>query len=363
MITRTQKPQRIKDEEPFFMKDYSSLRTFDLGDNTFAVQQPCVTVVVLNWNGWRDTISCLESVFKSDYKNYRLIILDNGSEDDSVVEISRWLKSRSGNIDCVAKQGTFDGVDVICQASSVALLASNDNCGFAEGCNLTIKYSLENYHPDYFFFLNNDALMDKMCLTKCIESAEKGAAIVGSTIMSADGASILFMGGSRRRELFFASKPRLMNNLHDEYATGRVEGSGMLVSARFAEKQLKHLGYVFDPSFFLYGEETDLCFRAGSSGNRVVMRRDAVVYHGLAQSSGGGGNPLQYYYTTRNRIYLANRWLPFPVKILFHMYYSPSRLIRVIQLLFRKKAVVAGAILEGLVDGYRGKFGKWKRHE
>ena len=49
-----------------------------------------VAVVVLNWNGWRDTVECLESVLRSDYPNYRVVVCDNGSTDDSVANIRAW---------------------------------------------------------------------------------------------------------------------------------------------------------------------------------------------------------------------------------------------------------------------------------
>jgi len=46
-----------------------------------------VAIIILNWNGWEDTIECLESVFRNTYPNYQVIVLDNGSTDDSVEKI------------------------------------------------------------------------------------------------------------------------------------------------------------------------------------------------------------------------------------------------------------------------------------
>jgi len=50
---------------------------------------PKVAIIILNWNGWKDTIKCLESVFRIDYPNYQVIVVDNGSTDDSVEHIRK----------------------------------------------------------------------------------------------------------------------------------------------------------------------------------------------------------------------------------------------------------------------------------
>jgi len=50
-------------------------------------------ILILNWNGWKDTIECLESVFRNTYLNYQVVVLDNGSTDDSVEKIKAWTEA------------------------------------------------------------------------------------------------------------------------------------------------------------------------------------------------------------------------------------------------------------------------------
>jgi GT2 family glycosyltransferase len=106
----------------------------------------------------------------------------------------------------------------------------------------------------------------------------------------------------------------------------------------------------------------DLCRYAVTRDLGCVVAHDAVVYHAVARSSGGTLNPRSYYYQTRNRIYLANRWLPWPWKLLFHAYYLPSRLLLQAIGKGRWRWRTLRAISRGLVDGYRGVTGKWKNH-
>ena len=82
----------------------------------------------------------------------------------------------------------------------------------------------------------------------------------------------------------------------------------------------------------------------------------------MAKSSGGHGSRLSYYYITRNRIFLANRWLSLPWKILFHLYYIPSRLLIQSPGFLNGKKEIVSAVFRGLSDGYSGINWKWRRH-
>lgn len=55
---------------------------------------PKVGIIILNWNGWKDTIECLESVFRNPYSNYQVIVVDNGSEDGSIEKIKAWTEGK-----------------------------------------------------------------------------------------------------------------------------------------------------------------------------------------------------------------------------------------------------------------------------
>ena len=60
------------------------------------MKTPTVGIVILNWNGWRDTIECLESVYALDYPAFNVVLVDNHSSDDSMSHIMAWVQSEKG---------------------------------------------------------------------------------------------------------------------------------------------------------------------------------------------------------------------------------------------------------------------------
>jgi len=321
-----------------------------------------VTVTVLNWNRGTDTLACLDSLSGNSYKNYDIVLLDNGSTDGSIGQLLKWFENKSGDAPCSDRE-VDASCRVIAETSCISILRNEVNEGYTGGMNKAIRYALSKSSPDFVFLLNNDALIDKHCLKNCLIAAETNqASIVGALVKSKDAREVLFSGGDPERELFMSVEPSIEDRLPEYWITGRVEGSGMLISAKFLYSLFEQYGYIFNPRFFVYGEDLDLGFLARASGMKMVMTKSAAIYHGLAQSTGGAGNPMQYYYTTRNRVFLANRWLPWQKRIAFHVYFPVSRLMRASQRLAQGRGWVARAIVEGLVDGYRGRSGRWERH-
>ena len=297
---------------------------------------------MLNWNGWEETVRSLDSLFQSDYLNFDVVLLDNASSDESLSKLTSWLTGKGG----------------------ITLLTNQENEGFTGGMNRAIAHALAANSPDFIFLLNNDTIVDKACLGNCVSVAQReGATVVGALIKSIDDSRTLFTGASPEREFFFGTQPKDERALPEVWETGRVEGSGALISATYLREHLARHDYIFDPRLFLYGDDVDFGLAVRKAGKKIFMSKSAVVFHELGLSMGGVSNPRQYYYITRNRILLANRWLTTFKKISFHCYFFPSRVIRVLQRILQGKFVAASAIVDALIDGYSGRFGKWKKHD
>jgi len=296
-------------------------------------QTPLVGIVLLNWNGWSMTQECLKSIEASDYTNYRIVVVDNGSTDDSVANLQ-------------AGGGDFE------------LIQTGQNLGFTGGCNVGIAKALAR-GSEYVLLLNNDAKAASEMLSRMVSAAALAdAAICGARVMDEVGAQVLFDGERWPWNIFGLKLPLVSSQSESWGDADRVDGCAMLLRRDFLERRLREHGHILVPDFFMYCEETDLCRYGIGKGYRCIVVHDAIAYHGLAKSSGGGGNPRSYYYLTRNRIYLANRWLSPPWKIFFHMYYLPSRLL----LQFKRTRAARSAVWQGLKDGYLGVEGIWKRH-
>ena len=117
-----------------------------------------VAVILINWNGWKDTIAAVESIEASDFKSWKVFIVDNASVDDSVSKLSDLGPN------CI-------------------LLESKDNLGFAGGCNLAAQVAKERGIP-YLFFLNNDATVESETLTHLVVTSKtlNNDAILGAVV-------------------------------------------------------------------------------------------------------------------------------------------------------------------------------------
>jgi len=296
-----------------------------------SVTWPKVAIIVLNWNGWRDTIECLESLQQITYPNYQVIVVDNGSTDDSVLRL----------------RGAYP---------NLALIENGENLGYSGGNNVGIHPGL-GQGAEYVLILNNDIRVEANTLTTMVEVAQKsGAGVVGASVKDARDGRILF-ARSRYPTMFFWSE--LQEYIPDAkwWPSDRVEGSAMLLHRDLLLERWQSLGYFLDESLFVYCEEIELAMWCRRVGRKSVVSGEAIVYHKVGASLGGKAQPLQFYYLTRNRVLLARRYLRGSVRILFEVIYPLWRMIRAGQYLIQRRCEVAGAILQGLIDGYRGKTG------
>jgi GT2 family glycosyltransferase len=269
-----------------------------------------------------------------------VLLYDNASGDGSVQHIAEWIKRRN--------DGRFQ------------LHSNPENLGFA-GCNPAIATAMK-LDADYVFLLNNDAIVRADTLAELVNVAEQeGAAIVGARTVDPVDGRILYTGNRWPGQLFKGGEARL-DGPGRSYASSDVSGGSMLLRRDFLAHRMRVSGHYFDPQFFMYFEDTDLCRFASAQGYRCLIARDATVSHGFAGSSGGVDHPRIWYYIARNRIYVANRWLNGPWKLLFHLYYLPSRLI--LQALRPRTwgSGTARSVLSGILDGYSGVTGQWHKH-
>ncbi len=136
-----------------------------------------VFIIILNWNGAKDTIDCLKSLENLDYPDFEILVVDNGSTDDSVLKI----KSQISNL-----------------KNKVVLIENKENLGFPAGNNIGIEYALE-CGADYALLLNNDTVADKNFLKEMVGVAENNEkiGILGPKIYFYDDPKrIWFAGGS-----------------------------------------------------------------------------------------------------------------------------------------------------------------------
>lgn len=212
-----------------------------------------VLFTILNYNGWEETLTCVDSVLKQSYQDFHILLVDNGSHDDSLEKLKKFEKH---------EKITFHKEPV--------------NTGFSGGVNIGIRYALKQGFP-YTVLLNNDALLSKDWLEILIKAAKKrGSTITTGLMLTTDGKTI--DSTSDGYSIWGLPFPRQRNEpaesaLESGYVFGGTAGASLYKTEIF-----KKIG-LFDEKFFAYYEDTDICFRNQLVGNKVYYEKSAVVYH------------------------------------------------------------------------------------
>jgi GT2 family glycosyltransferase len=342
-------------------------------------KRPKIAIVILNWNGWQDTLECLESVRQLNYPDYLTIVVDNGSWDNSVEKIKAWAEKyfSEGYVlieydKAIALTGGEDTKEESLESTSsndkMVLIKNEENLGFTGGNNVAIHYALHRKYPaDYVFFLNNDATIERDCLNNLIiVDRESNAGIIGTVVMHEPGGRIQFAKSGSLFQHFFISLVRgqQLPVTKDKYwLSPIVYGAGMIVRRDVLDALYNRRGFYWNPDLFAYGDEFDICYYAYKMGYKSVVSSNAIVYHGKRNQPHRPYNPIFFhYYTTRNHILLANI-LPSYQRILFHLFYLPLCIRRILKLAILNRTNISQAIICGLIDGYRRITGKWKYHD
>jgi len=234
--------------------------------------QPSVWIIVLNWNRPEDTLQCVSSLRLLDYPSYRILIVDNGSTDDSVEQFRK--------------------------LTDVELLVSDRNLGFGVGNNLGIEYAL-SHGADYTLLLNNDTTVSPPLVSTLVKVAESEPqiGIVGPTIFYSGSPDQVWFSGMRFGFGLYVIRVgrRLGRQRAPLEDVDFVSGCGMLV-----RRELWNRVGLFDPRFFMYYEDLDLCVRAAQAGYRLVSTTEAHMWHALSASTGGPDSPMKQYYQVKS---------------------------------------------------------------
>lgn len=290
---------------------------------------PKVSIIILNWNNWKDTIECLESINQIDYSNYNLVIVDNNSNDESITRIMDfshgYLDVKSKFFDYKPRENFINIQEYTREESlktkeppfkdlkfdkEIILIKNEINYGFAEGNNIGIRYALRIFNPDYILLLNNDTIVDKKFLGEMVNTGEndENIGIVGPKIYYYDEPETIWCIGGKiswklARGIHIGTNEIDNEQYEEEKEFDYVSGSAFLIK----KEVLEEVG-LMDKNFFLYFEETDLSLRASIKGYKSVYSPKAKVWHKVSQSGGGISGEVGLYYITRNRWLFMKKW-------------------------------------------------------
>lgn len=285
---------------------------------------------MLNWNSWRDTLECLNSLVSLlKGGDVSLIVCDNASVDGSLEKILEWAKQRF----TAAEITLFHSPPEIKQEiTPFTLIQTGGNLGFAGGNNVGIRYALSSNRFDFIWVLNNDTVVSQNALISLIFCAHEypKVGIFGSTLLDYYHPDrVQCAGGCRYYPLLTIYKNVLGGKTLAESmaypAEPRIDyiyGAAML----FRTQVLREVG-LLNEEYFLFYEELDYTQRLRKKGYHIAWCRASLVYHKGSASVGNlrEGNKAKrakanYYENLSTLKYTANfhyPWLWFVVPLRF----------------------------------------------
>ena len=295
---------------------------------------PAVAVVLVNWNNWRDTIQCLDSLLAMTYGSFHIVVVDNDSQDGSVDHVVDWCRRPVLDPQWRPKEGVggishqssapvshrvviapVDAGSVEIDAARVTILRAGGNLGFAGGCNAGIRAAgLHSF--DYFWLLNTDTVVACDALTALVRRAQREPrpGMVGSTIRFYDAPEVVQALGGAHVENSGVSWRLIGQGVSLDECRGDpasiesqmeyVMGASMLVSAEF----VREIGPMQE-DYFLYYEEIDWAMR-GKGRFRLGYAPDSHVFHKSGRSSSSVMEEFSSSLYYRNRIRFVSRFFP-----------------------------------------------------
>jgi GT2 family glycosyltransferase len=310
-----------------------------------------VYIIILNWNGWQDTIECLESIQQSDYPNYCTVVIDNGSQDDSCKRIQAWARgdilADPRHVDCcggekpvkvfsynktTAENGgipqTEQELSLLPAAKKIVLIQSGENLGFAGGCNVGIRYALA-VGAEYVWLLNNDTVVERAALGRMVNFMENHSdyqGVTGQIRLYENPSKIWNCGGKLTcygaRRYYYNNRQIAEVPQHGSRRISFISGCAPI----FRTSLFKKVGLLSD--LFFFGEEDfELSQRLKRHGYKLACLCDAIIYHKVGGSINDAAcgkimGKVYIYYLNRF-IDMRHYWPEFPWRVwrFFYFFY------------------------------------------
>ena len=241
-----------------------------------------IYIILVNWNKPLITLECVQSIKKSYFTNYKIVVVENGSTDNSV--------------------------ELLTNNNDFHLIISSKNLGYTGGNNIAIKYCLEQ-KPNYIFLLNNDTLLLPDAIEILLNSAKKDnrIGIIQPKIFFYPETDKLWCGPTNFNKILITSRMVGYGKFDNEKYNKTQQLPFSVGCATFIKTDVFNAIGLLDDDFFAVCEDVDFGIRAIKANYKIIYEPNSIVYHLESISSGGINNSYYVFLQTRGQILLINK--------------------------------------------------------
>ena len=291
-----------------------------------------VAVILVNWNGFEDTIACISSLRKCDDKDFFVVVCDNGSTNDSVSQITSYCQEHHLRFDTFEKTESCRP-NVTLTNGHILLYQLGDNYGFSKGNNIGIQFA-SFFHPEYYLLLNNDTEVEPDFLCRLIEfqRAHTQYKVLTPLIHYYYDKYLIWNGGGNIywgfRKYHFADQNESVVPKQESIPCTFITGCALF----FVPELLDEKQRLLTEKFFFGEEDFEFGLRMKKLKVKMACVLDSVIYHKVGGSRKSNANKIGYTYIYYlNRIINVRDYLPswqFPFYELV-FYASVARVLKI----------------------------------
>ncbi len=357
-----------------------------------------VSIILVNYNGWQDTIECLESILRNDYPNYQIIVVDNHSPNHSIEYIKAWANGKQENtfptpshplhhlshpsikkpvpyVFYTREEAEKGGdkylekaitekwqeeinnreKDELISSTSIyplIFIQAGANLGFAGGNNVGIKYALKNCDLQDILLINNDTVIDKGTISELISARNKlgeNAIYGGRIYYYSEPSKIWYDGGHLNK--FTGRTVHINSGRKNRCITQPIQVNFItfcyvLIPANIVKK----VG-LLDESYFMYVEDLDYCYRVDKGNYKLYHVPSSQLWHKIGASYGSEISEFSSYWYYRNTIKFILKRFRKIKKITAILFIITKFPILLLTWLLRNPKIIK-SMFRGYIDGF-----------
>lgn len=300
---------------------------------------PSFGIVVLNWNNVHDTIPCLDSLLDASPRPTYVVVVDNGSTDNSLSALNDWGQRHGVASDHGVK-------------AWLTIIQAETNRGFAGGNNIGTRFLDEQTDVTHIMLLNNDATVAPEFFTDITLALEEApdAGLITGTIFEDPARDVVWFAGGTEHPLRALYSHRLdIPQSETPVATDFVTGCAMVIS----RKLIRSIGYLAECYFPLYWEDGEYSFRARQAGFKVLYAPRPRVYHKVGATVGAAEvSPMVAFCQNKLRVFYVRRNYKGVDRIAALAYLAITKPGRAVIEALRGRPRIGWEILKGTATGF-----------